>query len=125
MHWLKCIEFSCAVGWGSHSLSQIDTCNRNKGGLSYTRIEAAIHEMEAFSITQDIEVQTDILVCIIISNVFCCFLTFEYMVQGDITNSVTYYENLNNWRAMQNKKQGMLIKGILLIHDNIGPLKTN
>lgn len=96
MHWLKCIEFSCAVGWGSNSLSQIDTCNRNKGGLSYTRIEAAIHEMEAFSITQDIEVQTDILVCIIICNVFGCFLTFEYMVQGDTTNSVTYYENLKN-----------------------------
>lgn len=125
MHWLKCIEFSCAVGWGSDSLSQIDTCNGNKGGLSYTRIEAAIHEMEAFSITQDIEVQTDILVCIIICNVFGCFLTFEYMVQGNTTNSVTYYENLKNWRAIQNKKQGMLIKGILLIHDNIGPFKTN
>lgn len=57
----KCIEFSCAVGWGSDSLSQIDTSNRNKGGLCYTRIEAAIPEMEAFNITQDNEVQTEVI----------------------------------------------------------------
>lgn len=49
-------------------------------------------------------------------------LLVDFLPRGDTINSTTYCETLNKLRrAIQNKRRGMLSKGVLLLHDNARP----
>jgi len=53
----------------------------------------------------------------------------EFMAPGTTITSEVYCETLNKlWRLVQNKRCGMLTKGVILLHDNKGshtPAHTN
>jgi hypothetical protein len=49
-------------------------------------------------------------------------LMVEFMQQGAVIMSEVYCETLKNlYRAIQNKRHGMLICGVVLLHDNARP----
>ena len=49
-------------------------------------------------------------------------LLVEFLPQGTTINSAVYCETLKKlWRAIQNKRRGMLSATILLLHDNARP----
>lgn len=53
-------------------------------------------------------------------------LLVDFLPRNDTINSTTYCETLNKLRrAIQNKRRGMLSKGILLLHDNARPHAAN
>lgn len=53
-------------------------------------------------------------------------LLVEFLPRGDTINSTRYCETLKKLRrAIQNKRRGMLSKGILLLHDNARPHAAN
>lgn len=53
-------------------------------------------------------------------------LMVDFLPRGDTINSMTYCETLKKLRrAIQNKRRGMLTKGVILLHDNARPHAAN
>lgn len=53
-------------------------------------------------------------------------LLVDFLPRGDKINSTTYCETLRKLRrAIQNKRRGMLTKGVILLHDNARPHVAN
>lgn len=53
-------------------------------------------------------------------------ILIEYLPQGETINSARYCETLKKLRrAIQNKRRGMLTKGVCLLHDNARPHTAN
>jgi histone-lysine N-methyltransferase SETMAR len=48
-----------------------------------------------------------------------CILLMEFLPQGSIINAVVYCDTLKKLRcAIQNKRHGMLNRGVVMLHDN-------
>jgi len=63
------------------------------------------------------------------ASVFCDrkgILLIEFLPQGETINALRYCETLKKLRrAIQNKRRGMLTKGVYLLHDNPRPHTAN
>jgi hypothetical protein len=92
-----------------------------------SEIEAAVHGVVAHFIAEKAQIQADhfnpqeYVHSFFFGNRQIVVLV-EFLPQGTTINSTAYYETVKKLRrAIQNKRRGMLTRGLVLPHDNARP----